>query len=181
MSFDSIISSASHHLNPVDFLEGLYDGAIGQPLNAIRQLAGAHVEPNDRSHDSMAQTAGSLVGSVVDFALLSRLAGSLLSPVLGTAANSVLGSALNMGLTGAIYGGLLTPSSNDRGLLQGRLENSLVDATSFAAMGGVSSAPMVAGGRSQLRSTGCSLPGFPCASRDRATGFHRRLRPWPSA
>jgi hypothetical protein len=135
VSLESSTIKVAQQINPLDLAEGLYQGIIGQPIKAIKQVCGAKVAENDHSHDSLALKAGMLGGTAIDFAILSRLTDGVLNPVLGKAANSVLGSSVKMAFTGGVYGTLLTPSSNDRSLLEGRLENGVVYASSLGVMG----------------------------------------------
>ncbi len=136
MSLESSTIKIAKQLDPVDLAEGLYEGVIGQPIKAIKQACGAKIEVNDHSNDSLALKAGMLAGTAIDFAVLSRLSDGLLNKRLGKSANSLLGSTVKMALTGGIYGTLLTPSSSERSLLEGRLENGVVYASSLAVMGG---------------------------------------------
>ncbi len=135
MSLESSTVKVARQLNPLDLAEGLYEGAIGQPIKAVKQACGAKVEDYDHSNGSLALKVGMLGGTAVDFAILSRLSDGLLNPALGKAAKSVLGSSVKMALTGGVYGTLLTPSNSDRGLMEGRLENGFVYASSLGVMG----------------------------------------------
>ncbi|HEY9676767.1 MAG TPA: hypothetical protein V6C76_02110 [Drouetiella sp.] len=151
-----------------DFGRGLYDSAVQQPVDGVRQLFGAHVEPKNDKDSSIAYKVGETAGFVVDFTILSKVTGAARTRIFGDPekelfafrevnANKeklapILNSSINMGVSGGIYGGIFTPSSNDKNLLQGRLENGLVSGVSFAAMGGVSQAiePLGMFGKSQL-------------------------------
>lgn len=137
MSFESLKDDVNKNLNPLDFARGFIDSAVNQSLNAIGQLNGKSIEPACQRNDSLATKAGNLAGFIVDFAVLSKLTGRALGPAFGGAAEGVLATSTKMGVAGGLYGGLLTPSGNDRSLLQGRLENALVTGSTFAVMGGV--------------------------------------------
>ena len=136
MSLESLTIKVGRELNPLDFAEGLYQGVLGQPIKAVKQLCGATINETDHTNDSLALKAGTMAGTAIDFAILSRLSDGLLNPALGKSADTILGSAAKMAITGGVYGTLLTPSSSDRNLLEGRLENGFVYASSLAVMGG---------------------------------------------
>jgi hypothetical protein len=136
VSLESLTTKVGRELNPLDFAEGLYQGVLGQPIKAVKQLCGATIEETDHTNDSLALKAGTMAGTAIDFAILSRLSDGLLNPALGKSADTILGSGAKMAITGGVYGTLLTPSSNDRSLLEGRLENGFVYASSLAVMGG---------------------------------------------
>lgn len=127
MSFDSFTRTIKHELNPVDFAEGLYDSALRQPINAVKQLCGAHIEQPKESNKTLATSAGNLAGFIVDFTVLSKITGGF-----------VRNSTGNMFLAGAIHGGVLTPHAENRNALTARLESGLVSGSTFAVMGGVS-------------------------------------------
>jgi hypothetical protein len=142
MTSDSLVGSIGRQLNPVDFAEGLYDGAIGQPASAIAQLAGRKQENANRD-ETLAYKAGELGGMALDFAVLSRVGGGLLRPLFhtreellfGKATETLLESTSKMAAAGGVYGGLLTPSSENQSLLTGRLAGGFIGATTGAAMG----------------------------------------------
>jgi len=138
MTLESSVKAVAKELNPLDFASGLYDGAIKQPLSAVRQLAGEKVAAQDSRDDSLAKKGGHLAGFILDFSIVSRLTGGAVNKALAEAtASGITGAGARMFVAGGLYGGLLTASSNEKGLLAGRLENALVSGTSFAVMGGV--------------------------------------------
>jgi len=110
-----------------DFVRGLYDTAIQQPIDGVRQLFGAHVETHDVSNESIAYKAGGIGGFILDFTALSRVTGGAANRLMGESttglfASEAAKSATKMSIAGGIYGGVFTPSSESKGLLQGRLE-----------------------------------------------------------
>ncbi len=136
------------NINPVDFAQGFYQGAIEKPVDAVRQLVG--LSDNDRgkekkgpkveSKSTLATEAGAIAGQIVDFSILAVASRGALKPLMKESIDGVAGSASRMFLAGVVDGGLLTKSSNDKSLLQGRLEGALVSGTTFAVMGGGSKA-----------------------------------------
>ncbi len=136
---DKIVSN----INPVDFAQGFYQGAIEKPVNALRQLAGLDSEDKKQKVDSkrtIATEAGAIAGQIVDLSILAIASHGALKQIMKESINGVAGSAAKMFLAGAIDGGVLTTSSTDKGLLQGRLEGAMVSGTTFAVMGGASKA-----------------------------------------
>lgn len=124
-----------------DFAHGLYDTAIQQPIDGVRQLFGAHVDQHDESNSSLAYKAGGMAGFILDFTALHKVTGGAATKLMGEPATGIFASeaartATSMGVSGGIYGGLFTPSSESKGLLQGRLETAAVNGATFATMGG---------------------------------------------
>ncbi|MBI2809939.1 MAG: hypothetical protein HYX67_03805, partial [Candidatus Melainabacteria bacterium] len=125
-----------------DFVHGFYDTAIQQPIDGVRQLFGAHVDAHDQNESSsIAYKAGGLAGFILDFTALSRLTGGAANRLMGESstgffASEAARSATKMSIAGGIYGGVFTPSSESKGLLQGRLEGAAVSGATFATMGG---------------------------------------------
>lgn len=136
------------NINPADFAQGFYQGAIEKPVDAVRQLVGLNgsdrdkekIAPKIESKRTLATEAGAIAGQIVDFSILAVASHGALKPLMKESINSVAGSASKMFLAGAVDGGLLTRSSSDKSLLQGRLEGALVSGTTFAVMGGASKA-----------------------------------------
>ena len=136
------------NINPVDFAQGFYQGAIEKPVNGVRQLAGLDdkesKKPAKKSESAtLATEAGIMAGQIVDFSILAVASHGALKPLLKESViniNGVAGTASKMFLAGAIDGGVLTTSSTDKGLLQGRIEAALVSGSTFAVMGGASKA-----------------------------------------
>lgn len=127
--------------NPAsEFVQGLYDTAIQQPLDGVRQLLGGHVERHDDSDSSLAYKAGGMVGFILDFTALSRLTGGAADKLMGESATGFFNSqafrsGTKLAIAGGLYGGVFTPSGDDKSLLQGRLENAAVNGLTFATMG----------------------------------------------
>lgn len=124
-----------------DFAHGLYDTAIQQPIDGVRQLLGAHVEQRDESNSSLAYKAGGMAGFILDFTALHKVTGGAANKLMGESASGIFASeaartATTMGVSGGVYGGVFTPSSESKGLLQGRLENAAVNGATFGIMGG---------------------------------------------
>jgi hypothetical protein len=136
------------NINPVDFAQGFYQGAIEKPVDAMRQLvglddsAGAIAKKSSKveATRTLATEAGAIAGQIVDFSVLAVASRGALKPLMKESIDGIAGSASKMFLAGAVDGGLLTKSSNDKSLLQGRLEGALVSGTTFAVMGGGSKA-----------------------------------------
>ncbi|CAN5228174.1 hypothetical protein BH11CYA1_BH11CYA1_44600 [soil metagenome] len=145
---DKIVSN----INPVDFAQGFYQGAIEKPVNAVRQLVGLPDSSSDSKSNkktvkdekpetrTLASEAGNMAGQIVDLSLLALASHGALKPHMKESINGVAGSASKMFLAGALDGGLLTSSSSDKSLLEGRLEGALVSGTTFAVMGGAGKA-----------------------------------------
>lgn len=123
-----------------DFLHGLYDTAVKQPIDGVRQLFGAKLEPTNEANNSMAHKAGGMVGFIIDFTVLSRITGGAADKLIGKSATGFFKSesvtvGTKMGAAGAIYGGVFTPSAEGKTLLTGRLENAALSGVTFATMG----------------------------------------------
>ena len=140
MSFDNLKSTFEDNLNPVDFARGFVDSALHQPLQAIAQLRGKEINTDAQKSQTLATKAGNMAGFILDFAIVARCSGAAITPMLGEAAETTLGAGTKMFVAGGLYGGVLTPSANDRSLLAGRSQNGLVNAATFAVMGGVGKA-----------------------------------------
>jgi hypothetical protein len=140
MSFESLKSTVEDNLNPLDFARGFVDGAIHQPGKAIDQLRGGTIAPDAHKSETLATKAGNMAGFILDFAIVAKCSGAAIAPLLGEAAETTAGAATKMFVAGGIYGSVLTPSSTDRSLLVGRMQNGLVSASTFAVMGGVGKA-----------------------------------------
>lgn len=136
MSFESLKNTVAKELSPGDFAEGFIHSAFEQPWNAIQQLRGEKLHQSEHN-DSLASKAGNIAGFIAEFTVLAKLTGGPMNKLLGKAATTALGSAAKMFVAGGIHGGLLTPGREDRSLLQGRLENAAVSASTFAVMGGL--------------------------------------------
>jgi hypothetical protein len=126
-----------------DFVHGLYDTAIQQPIDGVRQLLGGHVEPHPGNTASIAYKAGGMAGFILDFTVLSRVTGGAADKLIGESATGLFSSeavrsGTKLALAGGLYGGVFTPSAESKGLLQGRLENAAVDSATFATMGSAS-------------------------------------------
>lgn len=136
------------NINPVDFAQGFYQGAIEKPVNGVRQLVGLEDKESKKSakkseSSTLATEAGIIAGQIVDFSVLAVASHGALKPLLKESViniNGAAGTASKMFLAGAIDGGVLTTSSSDKSLLQGRLEAAMVSGSTFAVMGGASKA-----------------------------------------
>ncbi|HEY9773840.1 MAG TPA: hypothetical protein V6C81_08520 [Planktothrix sp.] len=135
MQFDTIKRAIAENLSPVDFAEGLYDGALKEPAQAVKQLCGGKLESETAQKSSLAAKAGNLAGFVLDYGILARMTDGVLDPVLGSGAKTVAGAGTKMFISGAIYGGVLTPSQDANHVLRQRWQSALVDGTTFAVMG----------------------------------------------
>ena len=119
------------NINPVDFAQGFYQGAIEKPVDAVRQLVG--LSDNDKGHDknklapkaeaprTLATEAGAIAGQIVDFSILAVASHGALKPLMKESINGVAGSASKMFLAGAVDGGLLTTSSSDKMCIRDRV------------------------------------------------------------
>ena len=123
-----------------DFGQALFHSAIENPINGITQIinhstgvnipeleiAGAVKEP------SAGAMAGTIAGGVLDYYVLSRVAG----PVLGNVGGSgMTGVALRAGIVGGVFTGILAPSDKDsEHFFKDRLTNGMVGAATFAGM-----------------------------------------------
>lgn len=122
----------------IDFGQGLFHGAVENPLNAGAQvinraahmhLPELHLVDEARINESTGGRFGSNVGYVADMYLLGSAAGSLGS-------FGVLGSSLRMGAVGGVYFGLLTPTdANSPTFWIDRLKNGAIGGITLAAMG----------------------------------------------
>jgi hypothetical protein len=133
---------ATNSSAPADFVTGLYDTAVRQPVDGVRQLFGAHVQEQDQSNRSLAYKAGGIAGFILDFTALSRVTGGAADRLMGESSTGLFASetaksASKMSLAGGIYGGVLTPSSESKSLVEGRLEGAAVTGATFATMGGI--------------------------------------------
>jgi hypothetical protein len=141
-----------------EFGHAVYQSGIERPLNSLKQLVGMQVEsakPEPELHGAMevAQVVGSATGQIVDFMLLSKFADGALNmnKVAASAAhaagaesatlkalthNQVARATFTSASVGFVNGAFLTPL-NDGESGYRRLGNGLVDAGSFAMMGGL--------------------------------------------
>jgi hypothetical protein len=136
-----------------EFGYAAYQSGIERPLNSLKQMVGMQVEstkPEPELHGAMeaARVVGSATGQIVDFMLLSKFAhGALNKVAAGTvgaesatlkalAHNQVARATFTSASVGFVNGAFLTPLNNGESSAR-RLGNGLVDAGSFAMMGGL--------------------------------------------
>src|SRR3974390_1495351 len=110
MSLEGVLKSAASNLNPVDFAQGLFDGVLQKPWNALAQLSGdrlpsLHIASEDDS--TLAHKAGELGGFAVDMIGLASLTGKLYPRWFYAGMEGPGASALKMGVDGALYKGFL--------------------------------------------------------------------------
>ena len=136
---------AANDLNPLSYVEGLYEGAIGKPVAAIKQLHSGispesdTVESLENSNQSLAKAAGVMTGQIIDLSILALVSRAALKPILGAAIDSTIGNTTKMFLAGSLNGGLLTPDDKleaGQSLIKGRITSALVSGSTFAVMGG---------------------------------------------
>jgi len=150
-----------------DFGEGLYHGAIENPINGASQLANhlvgshlpeLHLVDQDRLSHSAGGVLGTIAGTALDFYAVSVATAGVADLVgagvvgaeaagaatVGTEAvttASVLGTALRVGAVGAAYTAVLQPTdAKSDHFFQDRLTNGAVAFGTFAAMGGAAGA-----------------------------------------
>jgi hypothetical protein len=136
-----------------EFGYAAYQSGIERPLTSLKQLVGMQVEsakPESELHGAMevARVVGSATGQIVDFMLLSKFALGALNKVTASAAgaesatlkalahNEVARATFTSASVGFVNGAVFTPL-NDGESSARRLGNGLVDAGSFAMMGGL--------------------------------------------
>ena len=142
MSFDRTICKAASELNPISLAKSAFSSAIEQPWNAVAQLTDGtlpslHIT-DSKPTNTLASKAGSIIGTVLDFAVLSKATSGALDPLLAESKATVGASALKSGISGALYGGVFTSSAPGQNPFLGRLTNATDSALTFAAMGGAS-------------------------------------------
>ena len=137
----------------VEFGRSAWDSAVTKKVDGVRQLFGADIsrqeEPQREGMQQLAHVAGSATGEILDFVILSKLAGKgigvMTSRFAGRSAamsflaeSAVARNAVNGALVGLANGGLLTPTKEGESGFQ-RIGNGLVEAGTFATLGGMSS------------------------------------------
>lgn len=133
------LEKAKENLNPIDFGRGFYQGTIGKPVNGISQLAGAEVE-KEEAPATLAGKAGYIGGQIVDFAALAVVSRGALKPLLKKAIDSTGGTAASMFLAGSVDGAVLTASEPGGNIWRDRMQQGLINGTTFAIMGGATKA-----------------------------------------
>jgi hypothetical protein len=143
-----------------EFGHAVYQSGIERPLTSLKQMAeqmtGMQVEsakPEPELHGAMevARLVGSATGQIVDFMLLNKFAHGALNKVAASATsaagaeswtlkalthNQVARATFTSGSVGFVNGAFLTPLNDGQSSAR-RLGNGLVDAGSFAMMGGL--------------------------------------------
>ncbi len=130
-----------------DFGEGLFHGAIENPINGAVQLTNhladthipeLHLVNKTKVSQTIAGKIGTAAGTTLDIIEATVATGGV-ADALGAA--GVVGSALQFGAVGAIYSSVFQPSDpNSHHFIKDRLENGAVSGLTFAAMGGVGGA-----------------------------------------
>jgi hypothetical protein len=160
LSTDSVFSVASYTDTSVpqdnwavEFGRSAWDSAVTKKVNGVRQLFGAEIstnpEPQREGMQQLAHVAGSAAGDILDFVILSKLAGkgigAITSRFAGRSAamsflaeSAVARNAANGALVGFANGSILTPTKEGESGFQ-RLGNGLTEAGTFATLGGMSS------------------------------------------
>ncbi len=143
--------SHDSHANLVsEFLASAYHSGIQRPLESIGQLAGVKVEiaKTDNNLSGLmkaSHVAGSVTGQIFDFFVLNRICGSAINKLVTESGTSKLAllteskfaqGAATAGAVGFVNGALLTPLQDGESSFR-RLGNGIVDAGSFAMLGGV--------------------------------------------
>jgi len=138
---DNVLSSDKPKNSEIaDFGQALFHSGVENPLNGFVQLV------NKTTHTSLPElqiagapeenswgtAAGNLAGTVADYALLSKIAGSTMGDIGGS---GLAGNALRAGIVGGVYSGIFTPSDpNSDSFFSDRLANAGVGAATFASM-----------------------------------------------
>lgn len=137
----------------VEFGRSAWHAAVTKKLNGVQQLFGAEIptaeEPHREGMQQFAHVAGSATGEILDFIILSKLTGkgigAMTSRFAGRSAaasflaeSAIARNAANGALVGFANGSILTPTKEGESSFQ-RLGNGLVEAGTFATLGGMSS------------------------------------------
>lgn len=122
--------------NPGNFVEGCFNGLIGNPWHAIVQLKNGSTSQHAdaTANNTVASKAGEMLGTVADFVVLSKAAD--LIPGVSALAETALGSGVKLGAIGGLYGGFLTPT-NGQNLVSDRFKSAITGGLTFGVMGGV--------------------------------------------
>ena len=124
-----------------DFSEGVFHGAVENPVNGVVQLAdhmtGAKLPElhltNDADDNTTAGKIGSFLGTTADVVGLTLATGGL------GAGAGIAATATRLAITGAVIGGVFTPTDNNsKTFFEDRLKNAAVSGVAFAAMGAAS-------------------------------------------
>ncbi len=147
--FDSLLLSGSQLLerekeSQADaFLNGLAEGAVKEPLRAVKQLLGDSEALKSSHHThteaSEGRKLGQIIGTLLPFAAMSMLTKAGSVRLFGI--NEKAGLARVAGehaVSGFLLGSVFTPSDLRAGesLLKSRFEHGVNSALTFAAMGG---------------------------------------------
>lgn len=123
-----------------DFGQALFHSAIENPINGVTQIinhsTGANIPQleiaGEVKNPSIGAAAGTIAGGVLDYYLLSKMAGPALGNLGG---QGMTGAALRAGIVGGVYVGVLNPSDpTSDTFFKDRLTNGLVGAAGFAGM-----------------------------------------------
>ncbi len=129
------------------FCSGILDGAINQPLAAIKQIcANGKTKENlpslDINNENSSHKVGEIIGSFVPFAIVGEITKGASNRLLGEAANPSLCRIMGEhASTGFIMGSVLNTSKLKPGesLLSARLNQGACSAITFASMSGSAS------------------------------------------
>lgn len=138
--------------NPlVEYAQSVWHAAVTKKAQGVGQLFGADVnipkeEPRREGINQIAHIAGEATGEIIDFVIMTKLAGRLLNKVPGMLGSSKVGTVLaesavarnaaNGGIVGFVNGSILTPTREGESGWN-RLGHGVVEAGTFATLGGV--------------------------------------------
>lgn len=125
---------------PQAFLNGVVDGAVNRPVQAVQQLLGAEVKPLE-AKVSADEHVGRIIGSIAPFVVTSIATKRVGNALLGETATPTLSRVMGEQATaGFLTGSLLTVSELKPGesLLGARLRDGSISAATFATMSGAS-------------------------------------------
>ncbi len=124
-------------------ISGIYDGAINEPIAAVKQIFDSGTDPHGHLPESSAHSAGKIVGSIVPFVGLSLLTRKVSGGIFERGANPTIARIMSeQAAAGFMLGSLLTSSQLKPGesLLSARLSQGGVNAATFASMTGAGAA-----------------------------------------
>jgi glycine/D-amino acid oxidase-like deaminating enzyme len=135
-----------------EFVVSAYRGSVGRSIDSTKQIAGLQPkaeQPQEHLSGLMkaSNIAGTATGEILDFLILNKLAASGAGKLVEAAGETSLAArvlaegSVSRAITtsaavGFVNGAVLTPLQNNESAFR-RLGNGLVDAASFAALGGV--------------------------------------------
>jgi len=128
----------------LDFAQALFHSAVEKPFNGVVQIVNKSTNAGlpeldvvgASRTDSLGTSAGNLAGTLIDYAILSKVAGLAMGNLGGS---GLAGNALRAGIVGGVYAGVFTPSdSNSNSFLNDRVTNAGIGAATFASMAAAS-------------------------------------------